>query len=998
MTKILGLDLGTNSIGWALLDTESQKIIDAGVRVFQEGVARTPTGSEESKNAQRRNARGLRKQNARFKMRRDLLIKILTDLNWYLPESKDAFYKMNPYELRKRGLDEALTLPELGRAIFHLSMRRGFKSNRRAGAKDDSKIFTGYENIIGISETENKIKEGHYRSLGEYLASINSRERRIRGRFTLRKMYESEFEILWEKQKEFHTPEMTDEVKWKLYNDIFKQRKLKSQKRTVRYCTFEPNKKCAPKSSPIFQYYRILEQVSRLKISCDNRSNEPLTDDERFRLITALNEKKELKFEQIKKLLSLPQDAFINLEDQEKLLGNRTEYELSRVFGKKNWSQYSADEKYQIWHTLHFCDDNDWLKKYASEKWKLDEISINKLLDVSLEKGYCNLSAKALKRIIPHLEDGLTYDRAALEAGYNHSQPDQLKEVQDLLPEPENLRNPIVQQTLFELRKLINNLFNTYGKPEIARVELLRELKSSREQRQNIQKEMRIREKEIARARDRIKEIPEYLGKEPSRDDIVKYLLWEECKGICPYTGNHIPLSSLFTGEYHVDHIIPYSRSLDNSFANKTLCHHSTNIEKGNRTPYEAYASDPVRWNEIVQRVTSTMRHKLRKFLLTDVAAEVDDDFFHHQMTDTAYISTEVNKYLKNVCPKVQITKGGATAILRQLWGLNTILSPSINIKTRDDHRHHAIDALVIANVNPGTLHRLSLFHKFNKNVPHENFPEPWPNFRNNAEEVINKILVSHRRNVRVRGKLHEETYYGKITAPDNGRETYVVRKPLAGLTPKMIVNIVDPVVKKMLINRLIEKGVDVGEKFTIPKDAWNQPLFMPDGKTPIKSVRVKCPTETMIRLYQDRKIFVESGNNHHLEIFVNPETGKRIGRVVSLFEATKRLKQKLPLIDKTAPVPDYKFLMSLAINELILVDISDIDWDNPPPSTELSPYLYRVQKMDVNQIITLRHHTVSILKDETGNEPGVLRKNINTINGIKVSINHLGKIRKADD
>ncbi len=999
MAKVLGLDIGTNSIGWALIDDEKSKIVDTGVRIFQEGVNRTTSGSEESKNADRRIARGIRRQNARYRSRRDDLIVSLIKLQMY-PKEKDEeanFYKIDPYEIREKGLDEKLTLLEIGRALFHINQRRGFKSNRKTATKEKGKIYDGKGEIAGITETAKAISEESYRTLGEYLAYLDPKEKRRRNRYTLRSMYSDEFNILWEKQRQFYPEILTDDAKNCIYDAIFFQRKLKSQKHTIGYCTFEPKKRCAPKSSPVFQYYRILEQVSRLTITTDNRFGEKLTDDERFLLTNELNERSELKFSRIKKILKLPPDSYFNLEQQKKLLGNRTGYEFAKAFGKKCWFSFSPEKKHEIWHTLHFSNDDEWLKKYASEKWGLDSNSVEKLMKVSLENGYARLSSKAMKNIIPFFEEGMAYDKAALEAGYHHSQTFKNRGNMEKLPEPENIRNPIVQQALYELRKVMNEIIEKYGKPNVIRVELLRELKLPKEKRENILLDNRRREKKANEIRARLKEELGFLN--PSREDIQKYLLWEECNKICPYTGKQISLAGLYNGDFEIEHIIPYSRSLDNSMANKTLSLKELNLEKGNKTPFEAFSGDSERWDEIKQRVKKNMPWKLKKFTIEDAAEEIDDDFFHHQFTDSAYIAGEVHKYLKYICEKVQVAKGSATFQLRHLWGLDKILSGDINIKNRDDHRHHAVDALVIANITPGFLKKLSTYSKFGYEATHEKFPVPWENFRKYAGSSINNILVSHRVNKRVRGKLHKDTFYGKIRLR-NGKETYVVRKPLKSLTPNMIKNIVDPVVRKTVLKRLRSMGLDTNKKYSIPKDAFTETLTMQNSSVSIKSVRVAITSGNMIRLYPDRNLYVEPGKNHHIEIFENETTGKRDGRVVTLFDAVKRKKEGLPIVDKNPLGKGYKFIMSLAINELVLIDLNykNINWNDQTSSQELSKKLYRVQKISESTQITFRHHKVAVRKDEEGNEPGICSFVPNTLKGVKIKISPLGKIRMADD
>ncbi|MCF7840942.1 MAG: type II CRISPR RNA-guided endonuclease Cas9, partial [Candidatus Marinimicrobia bacterium] len=171
MASVLGLDLGPNSIGWALIDDEAGKIIGTGVRIFEEGLNRKGA-QEESKNATRRAARQARKMNARRKNRLKRLSYILTDLSMF-PGSKNeeaAFFQIDPYKVRAEGLHRKLTLFELGRAFYHLNQRRGYKSNRKTDKENDkSVIYEGKDGKIGINETTQAIVTGGFQTLGEYL-------------------------------------------------------------------------------------------------------------------------------------------------------------------------------------------------------------------------------------------------------------------------------------------------------------------------------------------------------------------------------------------------------------------------------------------------------------------------------------------------------------------------------------------------------------------------------------------------------------------------------------------------------------------------------------------------------------------------------------------------------------------------------------------------------------------------------------------------------------
>ena len=229
MAKILGLDLGTNSVGWAIVDDLQNKILGIGSRIFPMGVTNLGDGDNEmSKNASRTGARGVRRQFFRRRLRKQILLKALSK-NKMCPLSEEDFkiwknikkfpeeklaiwFSLNPYELRKKALTEKLSLEEIGRIFYHLIQRRGFLSNSRKGGTDDGTIYKGSakEGKIGITETQQHIED---KTLGSYLSEIYPKENepfqddleRIRNRYTTRKMYVDEFELIWEKQKQFHT-------------------------------------------------------------------------------------------------------------------------------------------------------------------------------------------------------------------------------------------------------------------------------------------------------------------------------------------------------------------------------------------------------------------------------------------------------------------------------------------------------------------------------------------------------------------------------------------------------------------------------------------------------------------------------------------------------------------------------------------------------------------------------------------------------------------------
>jgi CRISPR-associated endonuclease Csn1 len=279
-----------------------------------------------------------------------------------------------------------------------------------------------------------------------------------------------------------------------------------------------------------------------------------------------------------------------------------------------------------------------------------------------------------------------------------------------------SLRNPAVLRSLTELRHVVNAIVQRYGTPDLVRVELARDMKRPRKVRQEMAKTMRERESERSAARTLLE--LELGLTQVSRSDIEKYLLFKECNGECPYTGQRIVLRDLFSKQPTVDveHIIPYAQSLDDSFANKTLCVAAENRRvKQRRSPFEAYAGDAERWTEILARVDrfkgAGRRRKAQLFRMETLPAEFAD----RQLNDTRHASVLAQDYVGLLYGgavdadgrrRVHASSGGVTAQVRRTFHLSQLLGGD-GEKTRSDHRHHAIDAVAIAATTPWIVSRL---------------------------------------------------------------------------------------------------------------------------------------------------------------------------------------------------------------------------------------------------------------------------------------------------
>jgi len=1118
MARILGLDLGTNSIGWALIDDAQNKIIGVGSRIFPMGVENLGDGDGEiSKNASRTGARGVRRQFFRRKFRKKILLKALAENqmcpmvtndfeDWKktkeFPSEKLAnWFALNPYELRQKALNEKLSLEEIGRIFYHLIQRRGFLSNSRKGGSDDGAIFKGNpkEGKIGITETQQNIQD---KTLGSYLFEIYPKENqpfqngleRIRNRYTTRKMYVDEFELIWNKQSQFHA-QLTEELKtlfggrkldgYKEDGILFHQRPLRSQKHLVGNCSFEPNKTKCPISAIPFEQFRVWQWVNTVEYN-----GKKISQEEKEKIVEFLYANEKPEFKKIRKAIGKESAEFkFNYKDDDKIVGTHTISNLSnkKYFGKK-WFEFTEKEQEDIWHVLYFFDSKSNLKEYAIKNWNFTEEQAESIAKFNLKDGYSSLSRKAISNILPFLKLGFTYDVAVVLGGiknvfgseweklsdekrnflidnvegivrsktkggfidiikdilrndynisdnqlrklYHHSATIDATELLEKLPvgkeadkEIQAIRNPIVITALFELRKLVNELIDEHGKIDEIKVEMARDLKISKSQRNKIRREQKRLERENDRVKARLLE----EGQRITHDNILLYKLWEECKRTCPYTGKPISVTQLFSGEVQIEHIHPWSRSLNDSFSNKTLCYADENRKKGDKTPFEFYGNDEANWSAIKERAlklfsdTKEYPNAYQKFKRF-VQQKFDDDFSSRQLNDTRYISKEAKNYLSRICKNVIISPGQATSNLRQKWGMNNILNDE-NEKTREDHRHHAIDALVMACTKVSYVQELSKWNRYNRNSELKNFPLPWETFRKDAEVAIDKILVSHKKvsnditvrthkcekngkthvnvGVAARGQLHKETVYGKRTF--NGEEAFHVRKSIESLTTeKQLEKVVDESIKLLIRKRIQELGgfvkgnIPVNTFFVVDENGVKQPqIFLPNkngAPVPVLKVRMKENIGGAEKLKDKVNQWVNPRNNHHVLIYKD-EKGNLKEEVVTFWTVVER--KRTGQCAYQLPLDGKEIVTTLHINDMFLLGLNEdeINWENPDYEV-LKEHLYRVQKLSSSDF-SFRYHKTSTVDNKLEEKRVQSLKAFSNINPIKVKISVSGKIQK---
>jgi CRISPR-associated endonuclease Csn1 len=548
--------------------------------------------------------------------------------------------------------------------------------------------------------------------------------------------------------------------------------------------------------------------------------------------------------------------------------------------------------------------------------------------------------------------------------------------------------NPLVRQALHEVRKVVNAILRELVYKDghrLARIhiELAREVRGTFEQRQKLIREMRDRE----RRREEAAEAIRAAGVKPTRAAIDRYLLWQEQDKQCIYSGRPIGIAQLFGGEVDVDHILPYPRSLDNSLMNRVVCFREENADKSDRTPYEWLAErDPARYEAVLQRADRLPHYqKARRFRQRSVEL---DDFFARQFVDTTYITTQVHQYVQCLGADVLCPKGQHTADLRWQWGLDSVLrDDGLGLKNREDHRHHAVDAVVIALTNRSRLQQLAaLRRRGGTERTGEILNEPWAGFRRSVEDAVNGINVSHRVRRKVAGALHEETIYGPTNTPGE----FVYRKPIEALTPSMVEDIRDPIVRSLVQQRLAAFKI-AGDASKIPAEVWKEPLYMyaPKSKQllPIRRVRL-IRQEGTIRPIRGGTAYVKPGSIHHVCLFEWTEPNGKVTRdmvSVSMLEAVERVKNKKPIIEKTHPTrTDARFVMSLSGGELVLLTHRDQE------------ALYRFDTAaSTSKQMWFRHHTAA---GKSSDKRGVVSKKPGTLRARKVTVDPIGRIRWAND
>ena len=970
----LGGDLGTNSFGWCVVELDEHgvafRIVALGSRIFSDG--RDPK-SKQSLAVDRREARAMRRGRDRFKQRQAALMKQLVATGLFPPEteaaSRTALEILDPFALRARALHAPLAPYEIGRALFHLNQRRGFKSNRKTDRKADDESG---KIRLGVKRLQEAMDEEGARTFGEFLhnrraaagpgqePSVRTRLRPERGEgakgdgydfYPDRRVIEEEFECIWESQSEHHPTLLMPAAHDAVQKAIFDQRPLKPTR--VGMCTLIAGEARLPKAHPLFQRRRLLEELNALRIVRVGEDPKPITLEQRNTLLLKLAEKKAVSFETLRgKVLKLDGDARFNKESENRkdLRGDEVAAVMvdKKRFGSR-WRFLPAERQWEVVDRVRAVESDAQAQAvvgWLQSEHRLASDQAAAVVDAPLPEGFGRFGETATRKLIEALErekpvGGLpVYSEAVELAGLGDHSDFRSGELLDELPyygqvlerhilpgtgdaEDDDqdrfgrLTNPTVHIGLNQFRRVINRLIKVYGPPHEVALELARELKLNEEEKKKIN-ERNARNRGDAETRSsKLREME--IADKGSNRAILK--LWEELNREnvldrrCIYTGIQISAQMLFSGAVEVDHILPWDATLDDSAANRLLCVREANREKRKRSPFDAFGHT-ARWEEIAARATRLPKEKRWRFEPNAMSRfNAEGGFLARQLIDTQHLSRLAREYASALYPDrgegsshVWVSPGRLTEMLRRSWGLNSLL-PDHNYgggadqpKNRLDHRHHAIDAAVIAVTDRALLQRIAREsgrkgHEEARRMAHQIDP-PWESFREELQVKVSAVVASHRADhgtaskVSLKkgrdataGRLHNETAYGLTGRKERGIDLVVHRVPLDALKPDHLVGggcrVADDALRQALAAAAV--GLE-GKAFTtaLVRFARTAPVFRG-----LRRVRLLEPLSVIPIRDAEGQVYkgYKGDANYRYEVWEVAD-GRWLSEVVSMFDA----------------------------------------------------------------------------------------------------------------
>lgn len=811
--KVLGLDIGVSSIGWGIVNFENQTI-RSGVKLFD--AAEVPkTGA--SLNLARRTSRGQRRRLRRKRGRLKHIKDILNELGL-----KQDISINTQWELRKKALHDKLTSEELFAVLFHICKCRGFSFNAIESSKDDGEVKKA------LKLNEDLFRVSGAKTIGEFMVDTykgkNIRNKSTYNRSIARHHLIEEVKFIIKKQKEFgHS--ITEEYESQIIQTIQFQKSTGSVAHMVGNCTYEPTEKRAPKHSYHASLFIAWQKLDSLQILSSDKAPRGLTHKEKVELIDFIHDKAKCTYKQIRSKLNLTDGerfnkGFYNSSDKDPETKTALElkgfHELRKCFKKTDemhWNFLNSNKVLmdEIIRVLTVEKGIDELKT------ALDALELSpELVSILLEKpptfkGFLHLSLKAMKSLLPHLESGLSMHEAKEVVGYTMQQVNQGSN--ELLPIPSkeelaHVVNPVVRRAIFQTRKIINAIIQKSKlDPSYAfdciHIELARDIKKSYSDRKKIEKE----QNDNANVNDSTKQRLQDYGMAVTGQNIKKLRLFDEQKETCIYSLEKISIDELKEDKsLEIDHILPYSQTFNNSYTNLVLVKAKENQNKRNRTA-GAYLQANGKYASVIpyaeQHLPFQKVLNLKKVNLSD---EDLNGFKNRHLNDTRFLSVFIKNYIHNNLKftdedsnrkYVFARPGQTTAQVRKLWGFN---------KFRDDNRHHALDAVIVASTSEWMSQALT--HYFSKESQSSKdkvfLKTPWQGFRKDLKESLDNCTCVRVPKKSIRGELHEQT----LKSPKG-----FLRKKIEDLNLKNIEDLVDKETTNQWLYQALKKELSIKKK-----------------------------------------------------------------------------------------------------------------------------------------------------------------------------------------
>lgn len=895
---ILGLDIGIASVGWAMVEIDEEenpiRLIDLGVRVFER--AEVPKTGDSLAMVRRlaRSVRRLTRRRAHRLLRARRLLKREGVLQAADFDENGLIKSLpnTPWQLRAAALDRKLTPLEWSAVLLHLIKHRGYLSQRKNEGETADKELGAL--LKGVADNAHALQTGDFRTPAELALNKFEKEsghiRNQRGDYShtfSRKDLQAELILLFEKQKEFGNPHISGGLKEGIETLLMTQRPALSGdavQKMLGHCTFEPAEPKAAKNTYTAERFIWLTKLNNLRI-LEQGSERPLTDTERATLMDEPYRKSKLTYAQARKLLGLEDTAFFkglrygkDNAEASTLMEMKAYHAISRALEKEGLK----DKKSPLNLSPELQDEIGT----AFSLFKTDEDITGRLKDriqpeileallkhISFDK-FVQISLKALRRIVPLMEQGKRYDEACAEIYGDHYGKKNTEEKIYLPPIPaDEIRNPVVLRALSQARKVINGVVRRYGSPARIHIETAREVGKSFKDRKEIEKRQEENRKDREKAAAKFREyFPNFVG-EPKSKDILKLRLYEQQHGKCLYSGKEINLGRLNEKGYvEIDHALPFSRTWDDSFNNKVLVLGSENQNKGNQTPYEYFnGKDNSReWQEFKARVETSRfpRSKKQRILLQKFD---EDSFKERNLNDTRY----VNRFLcQFVADRMRLTgkgkkrvfasNGQITNLLRGFWGLRKVRA--------ENDRHHALDAVVVACSTVAMQQKITRFVRYKEmnafdgktidketgEVLHQktHFPQPWEFF---AQEVM----------IRVFGKPDGKPEFEEADTPEKLR-TLLAEK--LSSRPEAVHEYVTPLFVSRAPNRKMSgQGHMETVKSAKRLDEGVSVLRVPLTQLKLKDLEKMVNREREPKLYEALKARLEAHKDDPAKAFAEP-------------------------------------------------------------------------------------------------------------------------------